>query len=35
MELHGGRIWVEDNPEGGSVFLVALRKAAGAIAPRR
>lgn len=32
VELHGGRIWIEDNPEGGCVFLVSLRKAAGAAA---
>jgi len=35
VELHGGRIWVEDNPGGGSVFLVALRKAADEIAAPR
>jgi signal transduction histidine kinase len=27
VELHGGKIWVEDNPEGGAVFLVSVRKA--------
>jgi PAS domain S-box-containing protein len=32
VELHGGRIWIEDNPEGGSVFLVSVRKAAAAAA---
>jgi signal transduction histidine kinase len=26
VELHGGDIWVEDNPEGGSVFWVRLPK---------
>jgi signal transduction histidine kinase len=25
-ELHGGSVWVEDNPEGGSVFFVELPK---------
>jgi signal transduction histidine kinase len=25
-ELHGGSVWVEDNPEGGSVFVVRLPK---------
>jgi PAS domain S-box-containing protein len=24
MELHNGRIWVEDNPDGGSVFIVEI-----------
>jgi len=26
VELHGGKIWVEDNPEGGSIFFVSLPK---------
>jgi hypothetical protein len=26
VDLHGGRIWVEDNPEGGSIFFVSLPK---------
>ncbi len=26
-ELHGGRVWMEDNPEGGSVFYVEIPKA--------
>jgi two-component system phosphate regulon sensor histidine kinase PhoR len=26
VELHGGSIWVEDNPKGGSTFLVRLPK---------
>lgn len=26
VELHRGRVWVEDNPEGGSVFYVTLPK---------
>lgn len=26
IDLHGGRIWVEDNPDGGSVFSVSLPK---------
>ncbi len=26
MELHSGRIWVEDNPEGGAVFIVEIPK---------
>ncbi len=25
-ELHGGRVWVENNPEGGSIFFVELPK---------
>lgn len=24
VEMHGGKVWVEDNPEGGSIFLVNL-----------
>ena len=28
VELHGGKIWVEDNPEGGSIFFVSLPKEA-------
>ncbi|QQL50819.1 tetratricopeptide repeat-containing sensor histidine kinase [Mucilaginibacter ginkgonis] len=27
IEKHGGRIWVDDNPGGGSVFCIALQKA--------
>jgi PAS domain S-box-containing protein len=27
VELHKGRIWVEDNPEGGSVFRVSISRA--------
>jgi hypothetical protein len=30
VDLHGGRIWVEDNPAGGAVFRVNLPKAAAA-----
>jgi PAS domain S-box-containing protein len=30
VALHGGRLWVEDNPEGGAVFLASLRKAPAA-----
>ena len=30
VELHGGRIRIEDNPGGGCVFLVSVRKADGA-----
>ena len=26
VDLHGGRVWVEDNPEGGSIFFVELPK---------
>jgi PAS domain S-box-containing protein len=26
VELHKGRIWVEDNPEGGAVFVVEMKK---------
>jgi PAS domain S-box-containing protein len=28
VELHGGRVWVEDNPGGGSMFIVTLPKEA-------
>lgn len=28
IELHKGRVWVEDNPDGGSIFYVSLPKAA-------
>lgn len=39
VELHQGRIWVEDNPAGGAVFCVSLPKAVaaapGATAPAR
>jgi signal transduction histidine kinase len=27
VDLHGGSIWAEDNPGGGAVFCVSLRKA--------
>ncbi len=26
VELHKGRIWVEDNPEGGAIFIVEIKK---------
>ncbi len=26
VELHGGRVWIEDNPEGGSIFYVDVPK---------
>ena len=29
IDLHGGRIWVEDNPDGGSIFYVSLKKEEG------
>src|SRR5262249_12282595 len=29
VEAHGGRIWVQDNPNGGSIFSFVLRPAAG------
>jgi signal transduction histidine kinase len=32
VELHQGRIWVDDNPAGGAVFCVSLPKAAEAAA---
>ncbi|MEE8359091.1 MAG: HAMP domain-containing sensor histidine kinase [Candidatus Hydrothermarchaeales archaeon] len=27
VELHNGKIWVEDNPDGGSIFCINIRKA--------
>ncbi len=29
VDLHGGRVWIEDNPEGGSVFYVKIPKISG------
>ncbi len=26
VDLHGGKVWIEDNPEGGSVFCVEIPK---------
>ncbi|MDO3643018.1 HAMP domain-containing sensor histidine kinase [Mucilaginibacter sp. L3T2-6] len=26
IEAHGGKIWVEDNPEGGAIFIFSLKK---------
>jgi hypothetical protein len=26
VEMHEGKVWVEDNPEGGSIFYVSLPK---------
>jgi PAS domain S-box-containing protein len=31
VELHKGRIWIEDNPEGGSVFRVSISRAAASV----
>lgn len=31
VELHEGRIWIEDNPKGGSIFKVSLKKAKEAV----
>ena len=27
VDLHGGKVWIEDNPEGGSVFYLEIPKA--------
>jgi signal transduction histidine kinase len=27
VEAHGGHIWIDDNPEGGSIFAFTLQKA--------
>jgi PAS domain S-box-containing protein len=35
VDLHRGRIWIEDNPEGGSVFRVSIGKAGNARDIRR
>ena len=29
VEMHGGKVWVEDNPEGGSIFYIKLFKREG------
>jgi PAS domain S-box-containing protein len=29
VDLHGGKVWIEDNPEGGSVFCVEIPKISG------
>lgn len=26
IDLHGGRVWVEDNPKGGSIFIFTIKK---------
>jgi two-component system, LuxR family, sensor kinase FixL len=33
VEMHGGRMWAEDNPGGGTVFRFTLRQASAADAP--
>jgi signal transduction histidine kinase len=35
VELHGGKIWVEENPRGGSAFVFELRFDQPATSPRR
>ncbi len=34
VELHEGRVWIEDNPEGGSVFCVEIPKISGSASVR-